>query len=348
MDSMKQRHESVASQPVAPAITYLRTLMANVYFVGQDDSPDSPWVLLDTGMPGYGRAIRQAAALRFGSRPPAAIILTHGHVDHVGSLRDLLQTWKVPVYAHLLESPYLCGQARYPPPDPLIGGGVMSLLSPLFSRGPIDVSHALRSLAPGGGVPVLSGWEWIHTPGHSPGHISLFRPGDAVLLAGDAVVTTRQESLLDVMTQRREVSRPPAYYTIDWDSAEASVQRLAALQPSVLAAGHGQPMSGEEMRRQLHRLATHFREEARPTTGRYVTHPVRVGSEPTPISEERARWAHAPLVWGVALAATALVAWQLRRRNRPSRRCVCSPSVSKNHVSQGRRADAAQQFGGAS
>jgi glyoxylase-like metal-dependent hydrolase (beta-lactamase superfamily II) len=39
----------------------------------------------------------------------AAIIMTHGHFDHVGVLEDLAETWQAPVYAHELERPYLDG-----------------------------------------------------------------------------------------------------------------------------------------------------------------------------------------------------------------------------------------------
>jgi len=107
-----------ASEPVALGITYLRTLMVNVFFVAQDEGRESPWVLVDAGLPGHANAIRRAAQERFGERPPSAIVLTHGHFDHRGSLQALLSTWRVPVYAHLLEFPYLTGQAAYPPSDP--------------------------------------------------------------------------------------------------------------------------------------------------------------------------------------------------------------------------------------
>src|SRR5436190_22099396 len=70
---------------------------------------------------------------RFSDAPPRAILLTHGHFDHVGSLGALLRRWPdTPVYAHRLELPYLTGHSSYPPPDPTVGGGFMALASPLF------------------------------------------------------------------------------------------------------------------------------------------------------------------------------------------------------------------------
>jgi glyoxylase-like metal-dependent hydrolase (beta-lactamase superfamily II) len=105
-----------------------------------------------------------------------------------------------------------------------------------------------------------------------PRHISLFRDSDRTLIAGDAVVTTRQESALAVATQRLELHGPPAYYTQDWGAAGRSVQALAALSPETLATGHGEPWSGAEMRRRLHGLAANFHREI-PAFGRYSRQP---------------------------------------------------------------------------
>src|SRR5690606_13952135 len=105
----------------------LRILFVNVYFLAADDDQ---WVLIDTGLKGAGHKIEKAAAHLFGeNKPPAAIILTHGHFDHIGALPYLLSRWDSPVFGHAMEMPYLTGQAAYPPPDPFAGGGMMSWLS---------------------------------------------------------------------------------------------------------------------------------------------------------------------------------------------------------------------------
>ena len=77
----------------------------------------------------------------------------------------------------------------------------------------------------------MPGWHWVFTPGHTPGHVSLFRAADRTLIAGDAFVTLRQESALAVLSRRQEVRRPPAYYTADWIAARHSVEKLAAYGP---------------------------------------------------------------------------------------------------------------------
>jgi glyoxylase-like metal-dependent hydrolase (beta-lactamase superfamily II) len=149
----------------------------------------------------------------------------------------------------------------------------MSMLSRFYPRGPIDVSRWLKPLPADGSVPHLAGWRWLHTPGHTPGHISLWRPSDRTLIAGDAVITTQQECAYAVMTQAPEMHGPPAYFTQDWTAAEQSVAVLAALEPELLVTGHGHTMKGEEMRGALRTLARDFSTLAIPRNGVYVSRP---------------------------------------------------------------------------
>lgn len=250
--------------------------IVNAYLVGEPGASDRGWVLIDTGLSISAKAIRQAAASMFGpDSRPAAIILTHGHFDHTGSLEQLLTHWPVPVFAHRLEMPYLTGRADYPPPDPAAGGGTMSLLSPLFSRRGIDLGEQVHPLSESGALPYMPGWRWIHTPGHSPGHVSLFRDEDRTLIAGDAFVTTKQESFFESVFKPRGIHGPPAYFTTDWKEAGDSVRKLAQIKPAVAATGHGAPMSGERLHRELGRLASRFEQIAVPSHGRYAQRPAR-------------------------------------------------------------------------
>lgn len=152
----------------------------------------------------------------------------------------------------------------------------MSSLSPLFVPGPFDFGRQVRPLDEQPDMPALHGWELLHTPGHAPGHISLWRPADRLLIAGDAFVTTVQESALSALTlMPRQVHRPPAYYTPDWDAARESVGRLWALGAALAISGHGDAVGGSELERGLRLLADHFDQQARPNRGRYVTEPAR-------------------------------------------------------------------------
>jgi glyoxylase-like metal-dependent hydrolase (beta-lactamase superfamily II) len=259
---------------VTESVAGLRIGIVNVYFFGSPNAGDGRWVLIDAGLHGSDERIIHAAEALYGEGTrPAAIVMTHGHFDHVGALRDLALLWDVPIYAHELELPYLDGRSAYPPPDPTVGGGAMATLSRLYPRGPIDVSEWLRTLPADGAVPGMPGWRWIHTPGHTPGHVSLFHAPDGTLVAGDAFVTTKQESMLAALTQRPEIHGPPAYYTTDWKSAKASVRWLSALEPEVAATGHGRPLRGPLMREGLRMLAENFDMLAVPKHGRYVNAP---------------------------------------------------------------------------
>jgi len=95
-------------------------------------------------------------------------------------------------------------------------------------------------------------------------------------MAGDAFITTNQESAYAVAVQRPELQGPPMYFTQDWDAACESVRRLAALEPELAVTGHGRAMRGPEMRAALHLLARDFDQIAVPEHGRYVVDPVRV------------------------------------------------------------------------
>jgi glyoxylase-like metal-dependent hydrolase (beta-lactamase superfamily II) len=260
---------------VAPGIWGMKIVFVNIYFVTQNDH----WVLVDTGLPGSAPLIKQIAAKLFCDRPPAAILLTHGHFDHRGALQKLLETWDVPVYAHKLELPYLTGMSAYPPADPTVGGGLMTLLSVCYPRDPIDVHENVQALPHDGSVPFLPGWRTVFTPGHSPGHVSYFRESDKVLIVGDAFVTTKQESAIATLSGRKDLNGPPRYFTPDWDAAKSSVLRLRDLNPAVAATGHGPVMAGGELRFGLKQLAWTFDETARPGNGRYVRLPAKTDDQ---------------------------------------------------------------------
>lgn len=259
---------------IAPDLAYRRLAIANVMFFGRPGAVQDGWVLIDAGIPGSASFISNAAEKRFGpDARPAAIILTHGHFDHVGALETLAEQWQAPVYAHQSELPYLNGRASYPPPDPTVGGGLMAWMSPLYPTKPVNVEQWLRPFPADGTIPGMPGWRWVHTPGHTPGHVSLWRESDRIVIAGDAFITTRQESAYAVATQAPEIHGPPMYFTPDWEKSRASVERLAQLQPEIAVTGHGPAMRGPELRGALDLLAREFDRIAVPSTGKYVLNP---------------------------------------------------------------------------
>ncbi len=262
MDKIPIRDSEVVSlDHVAEGVIGLRILLVNVFAIAHDDGS---WTLVDAGLPFSGGRILAWAEEHFGSRRPRSIVQTHGHFDHVGGLQELTEHWDVPVFAHPLEMPYLTGQKRYPAPDPTVGGGMMALLSPLYPRDPINLGNRVRPLPLEDTLPDLPGWRIVPTPGHTEGHISLYREIDRTLIVGDAFTTTKVESAIAVATQRPELHGPPAYYTSDWDEAKKSVEKLAELRPVTVAPGHGQPMASADVAEELRQLAVNFDRVARP------------------------------------------------------------------------------------
>lgn len=261
---------SMIGQEVIPDIYCYTIQVVNVCFIG-DPLQDKGWTLVDAGMPRSAKSIIKEAEERFGLHTrPDAILLTHGHFDHVGAIIELVEYWDVPVYAHPLEIPFLTGVKSYPKPDPTVGGGLVARMSPIFPNDAISLGHHIKPLPENGAVPNLPDWQWLHTPGHSPGHVSFFRESDRMLISGDAFITVKQESLYKVLIQDKQLSGPPKYFTTNWDEAWASVKKLQALRPEIAVTGHGLPIYGKELRENLAELAQDFDKLAIPEHGKYL------------------------------------------------------------------------------
>jgi len=298
----------MAVQAVAHGVSYLTTVFVNLYIIQSDDA----CVLVDTGLPGTSAFTRSQVERALAGGRPDAIVLTHGHFDHAGSAAALADAWGIPIYAHPLELPYLTGRSDYAPKDPSMGGAIAQLAR-LFPTAGTDLGDRVRALPADGSVPGFTEWRWIHTPGHTAGHVSLFRDSDHVLIAGDALTTMDLDSWTAVTLETPEIDRPPAPLTPDWGAARASVQALAELAPATVGAGHGKPLSGSEVIAGVHRLADHFPVPP----GRYATRPAIADERgivevPPPVADPLpARLAMA----GVALLAGIALARALRDRD---------------------------------
>lgn len=273
----------IASRPqeIAPGVHWLGTgngiTEANVYFVRSGSS----WVVIDTAWPNRARLIEETAASLFGANTrPAALLLTHIHPDHAGAARELARLWDVPVYVHSEELPMAAGDLstfeQYG--GPLDLWVILPLLRAIPRRrresmlAASSLKEVARAFDPRAGIPGLPDWECVHTPGHTPGHVSFFRTSDRVLITGDAVVHVQLNSIWGLLLGKQGLSLPPWYTTWNWQTSMESVAALAQLEPRVLACGHGSPLTGAGTARALrafadHAAAPHLRGTRRSTHG---------------------------------------------------------------------------------
>ncbi|MDF2523878.1 MAG: Zn-dependent hydrolase, glyoxylase, partial [Clostridiales bacterium] len=223
---------------VSPDILLLQFTIVNACIVGNS----SQWVLVDAGLENSYEFILKSADEYLGKDSrPKAIILTHGHFDHIGSVLYLSEVWDVPVYAHELELPYITGKKDYPQGDSTVDEGLVAKMSSAFPNRSINLGRRAVVLPTDGSVPGMPEWKWVHTPGHTEGHVSFFRERDRTIIVGDAFTTTKQESFTSVLTQHEQIKGPPAYLTTDWGEAKESVERIKDLKPELAIPSHGLP-----------------------------------------------------------------------------------------------------------
>ncbi|WKX01708.1 MBL fold metallo-hydrolase (plasmid) [Rhodococcus aetherivorans] len=253
-DTDSPNQDGMPVQEIAPGVVCLgpwgRT-QTNVFLV----RGATGWVLIDAGWAGDADRIEATTrrVLGVGERPEA-IVLTHAHPDHSGAARELADRWSCPVFVHPDELPIAQGdfetmRAVAGPLDRWVILPAMRMMG-RRRRAAVLAGNTLgavaRPLRPGEPVPGLAGWEVVATPGHTPGHISLLRTTDRVVIAGDALLTLRLNSVRGLLHQQPGLSGPPWYTTWSRGAAAASIRRLADLDPTVLAPGHGHPLTGPD------------------------------------------------------------------------------------------------------
>ena len=173
--------------------------------------------LVDTAFPGILEPLRATLAETGVPNPSVRrIIITHHHPDHTGGIAEVVAEWGCDVWAHRDDAP-LISAAKSP-------GGVANAEGGQVVGPPrIDLQLAGFEV-----LDVLGGCHILPTPGHTPGHLSLFLPERSLLIAGDIV---RYENGV--------VTRAPEMYTADPERSEQSLQQLAQLDFEHLLPYHG-------------------------------------------------------------------------------------------------------------
>ena len=213
--------------PASSNLFQLTRLVAfNCYLLREDDG----LTLIDTNMGGQAEAIVQAAS-KLGL-PITRIVLTHAHVDHVGSLDALHEMLPdVPVAISERDVRFLSGDKSLDPSEPQV---------PLRGGYPICKTKPTILFKEGDRIGSL---EVIATPGHTPGHVAFLDTRDRSLIAGDAYQTQGGVAVSGTI----ELLFPlPALATWHKGLALESARKLVALKPTVLTVGHGKALKNPQ------------------------------------------------------------------------------------------------------
>jgi glyoxylase-like metal-dependent hydrolase (beta-lactamase superfamily II) len=187
---------------------------------------DNGNTLVDAGLPGQAEAIDAALAeAGIGVTDLRRIIFTHQDLDHIGSGAALVRQSGARVIAHPADAPYIDGSLRPLKVTPEMLERRPQMREVLDRLEPVRVDEHLDD---GERLDLAGGIRVIFTPGHTPGHLSLYLERPKVLVAGDAL--TAEEGRLNG-------PNPPL--TLDAGEAARSVRRLAELDVETIVCYHG-------------------------------------------------------------------------------------------------------------
>lgn len=170
------------------------------------------------------------------NRKVTALLLTHAHPDHQGCAAKICARWRAPLLVHEADAESAEGRA------PLVRQNrAWELIGNMVWAGPRSAVE--RRLREGDEV---AGFRVVHLPGHTPGHIGLFRESDRVFIVGDVLNTN--DYLTGLFPVVRESPR-----TFSFDPAEnrASIRKMCSYEPSMICPGHGPPLRNLERLRRL-------------------------------------------------------------------------------------------------
>lgn len=206
--------------------------MVGVYLLEESGSV----TVVDAGVPGYYDELpRELSAMGRTLEDISALVLTHGHSDHIGFAERLRTEQGVPVSVHELDAALALGQAD----NPAAGmgdrklGSLLGFLLWSARRGALRMKNLtdVSTFGDGATLDVPGALKVIRTPGHTPGSVVLQASDHDALLVGDAFST---------YSVTRGVSGPQiAPFSADPDEAVASLSRLEDIEAGWVLPGHG-------------------------------------------------------------------------------------------------------------
>jgi glyoxylase-like metal-dependent hydrolase (beta-lactamase superfamily II) len=192
-------------------------------------------VVIDAATPGRAGSVWHfLSSLGY---PPAAIDeiwLTHGDVDHMGSVSALKAASGARVVAHRADVPLIEGRAERELGPVWLGATYQHLFNGFIRRiyQPVIVDRVVED------GDKLGKWQVVHTPGHTAGSVAFYHPERGIAIVGDAL-----------NYKRDRLGAPPRLFTPDMALAYASIQKIAGLDFQVCCFGHGPPLRQEARQR---------------------------------------------------------------------------------------------------
>jgi glyoxylase-like metal-dependent hydrolase (beta-lactamase superfamily II) len=193
---------------------------------------DREIIVIDTGAPGNGAAINSAVnQAQSSGAVPKAILVTHSHPDHAGSLADIAASLNVPVMASAHDAERITSGRSQPKPtckrdlfSRLLYWRIIEKSDPHFK--PASVSHQLTD---GDRLPFCGGIDVVALPGHSAGQLGFLLRAHGAFFVGDALNNIVRPALMN--------------WHEDAAAEVTSVKRIASLAWTTLYVGHGKPIT---------------------------------------------------------------------------------------------------------
>jgi glyoxylase-like metal-dependent hydrolase (beta-lactamase superfamily II) len=208
--------------------TFTGMLVGRIYCIVDPDG----LTLIDTGVKQTeGNILPQLRAAGYSPSDVKRILITHGHLDHIGGLPALKAATGAQVVTSEDERPYVEGKFPAPLPTRESLPPLAQMMHP-GKKVPEPGTPVDRTVVDGDLLhEVFSGLQVVATPGHSPGHVSYWQPERRILFTGDVVMRLPGLRL------------PYAAFTPDMAQSKRSLQRVAALDAQIICFGHGVPMT---------------------------------------------------------------------------------------------------------
>jgi hydroxyacylglutathione hydrolase len=212
---------------IIPGVEQIDGVNANSYLVEQEDGS---LTLIDTGMSKDGKKILDYIQTTMRRKPSdvKTIVLTHSHIDHVRGAYETKRATGAKVAIHEQDADHLSRKKKMLLPKGAIGV-LFRLFSPFFSFKPVEPDQRLNENDRIGTLTV------VHTPGHTPGSISLYDERRKLVFVGDTI-----------RYNRGKVEGPPKPFTPDMDQAMKSVRKISNLDFVVMLSGHGEPLKSSD------------------------------------------------------------------------------------------------------